>query len=133
MKTSSNIKLFLLAIIVGFTFQTRQVFAQEVTPEVRAMNLTLSMNCELGLHQDQFTQVNAINLEAAKKMDAAKKQAAGDAKKLDKLGKKVDEDRNIKLRDVLTPSQYSLYEKISRGDQAALKKTAECRKNLSME
>jgi hypothetical protein len=97
------------------------------------MNLTLSMNCELGLHQDQFTQVNAINLEAAKKMDAAKKQAAGDAKKLDKLGKKVDEDRNIKLRDVLTPSQYSLYEKISRGDQAALKKTAECRKNLSME
>jgi hypothetical protein len=133
MKTLSNIKLYLLAIIVGFTFQTRQVFAQEVTPEVRAMNLTLSMNCELGLHQDQFTQVNAINLEAAKKMDDAKKQAVGDAKKLDKLGKKVDQDRNIKLRDVLTPSQYALYEKISRGDQAALKKTAECRKNLSME
>jgi hypothetical protein len=130
MKSIITVRYFLIVFVLGLFFGLNKGYAQQATPETRAMNLTLSMNCEIGLYQDQMQKVNAINLEAAKKMDAAKKEAGSDANKLDKLGKKISMDRDIELRDVLTPSQYAIYEKISRGDQTALKKTAECRKNL---
>jgi len=93
----------------------------------RADALTKSMNCEIGLLGSQVSQVYAINLEACLKMDTATIASKDDVSLLQKKGKEIDEDRNVKLRDVLTPKQFSQYERISSGNRQALKKTAVCR------
>jgi hypothetical protein len=93
----------------------------------RAEALTKSMNCEIGLLGTQVPKVYAINLEACLKMDTAAMQSKDNIGLLQKKGKLIDEERNIKLRDVLTDKQFADYERISRGNRKALKKTQMCR------
>jgi hypothetical protein len=133
MKTLSNIKTCYFIILLGLIMYSGKTFAQTVPPEERAKNLTMSMNCEIGLFHDQIPKVNAINLEAAKRMDSAKNVSGSDMKKYQNAGKLISENRSIKLRDVLTPEQWSKYDRISRGNKTALKKTAYCRKDLNEE
>ena len=93
----------------------------------RADALTKSMNCEIGLLGTQVPKVYAINLEACLKMDTAAIESKDNLKLLQKKGKVIDEERDIKLRDVLTDKQFADYERISKGNRRALKKTAVCR------
>ena len=93
----------------------------------RAEALTKSMNCEIGLLGTQVPKVYAINLEACLKMDTAAMESKDNIKLYQAKGKAIDEERNIKLRDVLTDKQFAEYERISRGNRHALKKTEMCR------
>ena len=119
--------IFLLFVIL---FISNKSNAQTQSAEERAAALTASMNCELGLLQKERDSVQAINLEACKKMDEIRKNANGDVALLNKEGAEVDRQRNIELMDVLTDKQWAVYERISNGNQRELKKTAACRKNL---
>ncbi len=93
----------------------------------RAEALTKSMNCEIGLLGKQVPKVYAINLEACLKMDSIAIQNKDNISLYNANGKKIDEERNTELRNVLTPKQFSQYERISRGNRRALKNTAVCR------
>ncbi len=93
----------------------------------RADALTKSMNCEIGLLGEQVPKVYAINLQACLKMDSIATQNKDNISLYQANGRKIDEERNAKLRDVLTPKQFAQYERISRGNKRALKNTAVCR------
>ncbi len=93
----------------------------------RADELTKSMNCEIGLLGTQVPKVYAINLEACLKMDTAAMVSKDNISLYQSKGKEIDEERNIKLRRILTPKQFAEYERISRGNRHALKSTAVCR------
>jgi len=104
--------------------------AQTKTAEHRAKDLTVDMNCEIGLLGSQMEKVYAINLEACQKMDTAEKQSGDNLKLYHQKGKIIDRDRDEKLRDVLTPEQFARYERISSGNRHALKATTVCRPNV---
>jgi len=93
----------------------------------RAEALTNSMNCEIGLLGTQVPKIYAINLEACLKMDTAALQSKDNLALYRAKGKAIDQERNVKLRDVLTPKQFAQYEKIANGNRHTLKKTAVCR------
>ena len=101
--------------------------AQNNLPEARAQNLTDTMICELGLSASQQPDIYKINLNAAKQMDSEKVNCGYNSFMLDQLGKEVDKKRNIALRDALNPRQFSIYERISKGNKRMLRKTAQCR------
>ena len=104
--------------------------AQEPTAEQRAESLTQSMCCELGLLQKQREDVKAINLKACREMDALRAKAKDNVALLNSEGAKIDMERNIELRDVLTIKQWAVYERIAEGNKRDIQKTAVCRKNL---
>jgi len=106
-----------------------QASAQLKPARDRADDLTSSMNCELGLFTAQLPDIYQINLNAANKMDAARTTSNGNTAVYIQMGKTIDKDRNIELRDALTPKQFSLYERISKGNQRLLKKTTNCRQD----
>jgi hypothetical protein len=128
-----NINIFKSITLIGFVVFFAiglNVKAQDKPARERAEELTNTMACELDLLKSQIPDVIAINLKAALKMDSARIEAKGKYSVLNKKGKLINKNRNTELRDVLTPEQFALYEKISKGNKLALKKTAECRKSL---
>jgi len=133
MKKISYLKSYILgAMFSCLLLLSTNIMAQEKPAEERAHDLTKSMNCELGLFASQYPKINAINLQACLRMDSAREQSNSDIHKYHQIGRKINKDRDIQLRDVLTPDQFSLYERISKGNQAALKKTAVCREDLTI-
>src|SRR5581483_8194012 len=119
--------IFLYAMGLSFLAFGAHAQTADKTPEQRAQDLTTDMNCEIGLLGSQIPTVYAINLEAACKMDSIEATTGDDLKLLKKRGKMVDEARDEKLRDALTPVQFARYERISRGNKHALKATSMCR------
>jgi len=133
MKKVSHLKSYILGTIFGLMLLiSNNVIAQDIPAQERATDLTKSMNCELGLFASQYPKIDAINLEACLRMDSARKESNGDIRQYHQIGKNINKDRDIKLRDVLTPDQFALYERISKGNQSALKKTAVCREDLTV-
>jgi hypothetical protein len=118
----------MLVALVSFMQIGYKAMAQEKTAQERAKTLTLSMNCELGLYAEQIPKINAINLKAALRMDTVRRDFRTNNTEMQKRGQIIDRDRDLELRDALNPSQFTLYERISKGNQSALKKTAVCRK-----
>jgi len=129
MKKMKHLKTISLSIMVLLMLSLLNIKANAQTgaAETRAQDLTETMVCELGLRTVQIPEIYAINLKAAKEMDSAKKVSGYNSYKLDDLGKIVDKNRNTSLRDALYPKQFSIYERISKGNKRMLKKTAKCR------
>ncbi len=82
--------------------------ANKKTPEERATHYTEWVNKQVTLTAEQVTQVKAINLETATKMDEAE-TIADHKEKIEKI-KALQEERDTKLRTVLTPEQWAKYE-----------------------
>ncbi len=110
---------------VGYS-QTSKV--DTTSPEARATALTASMTCELQLDDPEQDVVQGINLEAYQEMDKVAKLYASNPKRVDDEQAQIETDRNAKLKNNLSPKQWSTYERLSNGQSRLLKLTKACRK-----
>ena len=67
---------------------------------------TEMMKKELNLSDKQTTEVSAINLKFAKKMDEQRKNSDGDREAMHEEMEAMQEERNAELKKVLTEEQY---------------------------
>ena len=129
----SKIKTFIYLTIIGISLWGTRATAQEKTGCQRADALTANMECELKLTSDQVPVIRAINLQACQGMESAKALMQTDMSVYYKKGRELDRKRIVELRNALTPRQFSLYERISKGDPHALRKTVNCRRGVEVE
>ena len=78
------------------------------TPQERAKLLTLVMKEKLALTPEQLPKVEAINLDAAQKMEPVLKGSEGPLVKM-RTTKQVDQAKDAALQNVLTPQQFQQY------------------------
>ncbi len=131
--TMKKIKTYIYVSIVGIALCGTKTSAQIKTPAQRATELTASMNCEVGLFAAQFPKVYTINLKASLAMDAAYAGRENDMVLYHSKGISIDKERDIELRDALTYKQFAIYERISKNNRRALRKTANCREDPKTE
>lgn len=82
----------------------------ETTPEERAELQSKNMQDRLSLSEDQYQQVQAINLKYAHKMQSIYAAGQGKLQRLKSM-KTVSEDKDLELKRVLHPEQYETYRK----------------------
>jgi hypothetical protein len=99
-----------IALLVTSSVASAQVSPELVnsTPQERAKLLTLEMKEKLALTPEQLPKVEAINLEAAQKMEPVLK---GSDKPLVKrrTSQLVEQAKESALQGVLTPPQFQQY------------------------
>ena len=78
------------------------------TPQERAKLITLVMKEKLALTPEQLPKVEAINLDAAQKMEPVLKGSEGPLIKM-RTTKQVDQAKDAALQNVLTPQQFQQY------------------------
>src|ERR1700722_2026747 len=125
----NKIKTGIYAFTIGILFCVTHASAQKLPAAERAKEITFSMNCELGMRSAQMLTVNGINLRACLKMDSLEMAYPDDVKAYRQAGVAVDKERDRELRDALTPKQFSVYERISKGNHHAIRRSAGCRKS----
>lgn len=103
--TMTCMALFMLVSVSSFS----QEKMQHKTPEEKAKMLSDKMKTDLTLSDEQFQKVQTVNLDFATKTSALPKDGDKSAWK-DKM-KSLDEDRSKSLKEILTPDQFSKYEK----------------------
>ena len=104
----------MMTILMGLFFMaaiTNVANAQQ-TPEQKAQYQTAKMTKSLVLTKDQSTQVNAITLKYAEKIDAARQnpELEGEAKQ-DQI-RDLRQEREQELQAVLTPEQFKKYQEL---------------------
>ncbi|MGN6437081.1 MAG: hypothetical protein ACTHMM_11135 [Agriterribacter sp.] len=90
------------------------VFAQDKqhkNPEEKAKMMSDKMKTELTLTDEQYTKVQAINLDFATKASAIKQEGTDKAAWGEKM-KPLKEEHAKALKGVLTPEQFTKYESI---------------------
>lgn len=106
------------AILAGMIFLfaiTLQGFAQDKqakerkTPEERARKQTELMTQQLGLTEAQVARISVINLEAAKKMEAARQKKAEQKKAKMEEMKAIRTDRENSYKAIMQPEQFAKY------------------------
>jgi hypothetical protein len=100
--------LLALALALPALAQERGAWAK-ATPEQRAEKLTSLMKEKLGLSDEQVPKVQAINLDAAKKNQAAMAAGQGRVERMRAM-KQVQEEKEAALKGVLTPEQLEKYQ-----------------------
>jgi len=104
-------KLFLISFI--FYFLVNGVFAQDkqtgYTPEERAEIINDWMKETLQATDEQMPKLEALNLEYAKKMEGVR-QIDGKINQL-KAAKNISDEKDQKLKTILTGDQFSTYQK----------------------
>jgi len=78
------------------------------TPQERAKVLTLVMKEKLALTPGQLPKVEAINLDAAQKMEPVLKGSEGPLVKM-RTTKQVEQGKEAALQNVLTPQQFQQF------------------------
>jgi hypothetical protein len=78
------------------------------TPQERAKALTLVMKEKLALTPEQLPKVEAINLDAAQKMEPVLKGSEGPLVKM-RTSKQVEQAKESALQNVLTPPQFQQF------------------------
>jgi hypothetical protein len=78
------------------------------TPQERAKALTLVMKEKLALTPEQLPKVEAINLDAAQKMEPVLKGSEGPLVKM-RTSKQVEQSKEAALQSVLTPQQFQQF------------------------
>ncbi len=124
----NNTILFSLFVAFGLIFSTG-AYAQD--GNAAAKELTEKMKTSLSLTDDQYTKVEAINLEYTKSaaaLKATKEAKMANADALKELGKK----RKEALKSVLTEEQFKAFEaeeKAKKGDMKHKMKDKDHKKN----
>ena len=105
-KITSGAKAMLGAIVLLLVF-TGSAIAQDKVTEGTA-KLTGFMKTQLSLNDNQYTKVSDVNRVYLQK---AKDSHATNASKLDKAKKlkALEEERDTKLKSVLTKDQYKIF------------------------
>lgn len=97
--------------LLAYTGAIAQQIPPEIansTPEQRAAAQTAAMEKKLSLTADQVPKVEAINLQAAQKMEPVLKGTEGPLAKL-RTSKAVEQEKETALQGVLTPAQFQQF------------------------
>jgi hypothetical protein len=115
----------LLAVLLSCTLVQAQAPEEfkNTTPEQRAKLQTDLMKTKLQLNEEQTTKVGAINLKYAKQMEPVIKGSGGKLAKF-REAKKVNEQKEAELKQVLTTEQFNTYEKAKEDMKEEMKKKA---------
>lgn len=105
MKTQTLTR-FLGAIAIMLLF-TINAAAQAKSAEA-AKSVTNSMKDELSLNDGQYSRVYAVNLDYMEKAIENKKSGKNNVEKAKRL-KALDDERDVKLKSVLSDEQYKKY------------------------
>jgi hypothetical protein len=106
-----TIVLLALALWIAPGVAPAQQIPPEVassTPQERAKVLTLVMKEKLALTPEQLPKVEAINLDAAQKMEPVLKGSEGPLVKM-RTSKQVEQGKEAALQNVLTPQQFQQF------------------------
>ena len=106
-----TIVLLALALWIAPGVAPAQQIPPEVassTPQERAKVLTLVMMEKLALTPEQLPKVEAINLDAAQKMEPVLKGSEGPLVKM-RTTKQVEQGKEAALQNVLTPQQFQQF------------------------
>jgi hypothetical protein len=95
------------AIVMMLLF-TVNATAQETKGAVGARAVTNNMKEELSLNDSQYTKVYAVNLEYLQKAIENKESGKSKVEKAKRM-KVLDDDRDNKLKSVLSDDQYKKY------------------------
>ena len=119
MKTpiQSIVRQFIIVILFSSSilFSNKALFAQgegrNMPPEDRAKRQTEMMKEALNLTAAQEPKISALNLKYAKKMEEVK-TASKDTAVIRKNAAALNTQKNVELKKILTPDQFTQYEKI---------------------
>ena len=119
-------KLFYALFFAGFVLLSSLVYAQEkhYSPEQKAEKMTEWMKTNLGLSDEQLPKVQALNLEYAK-MNAALKSGTNSQEEKMAQMKKNMEEKDAKLKTILTADQFKTYEVKKADMKEEIKKKSE--------
>lgn len=92
--------------------QAKGVDHERKSAEERAKHKTEMLRDSLNLTADQETKILAINLEAEKKIDAAREANKADKGKMKEEIKAINMDRREKIKALLTPEQQEKLKKM---------------------
>jgi hypothetical protein len=116
MRSRSIPVLHLLALSIGLLLALPCRAAEEIppglansTPEQRAKAQTLVMKEKLGLTEQQLPKVEAINLQAAQKMEPVLKGNERPLMKLQAM-KSIEQEKEAALQGVFTPAQFQQFQ-----------------------
>ncbi len=91
---------------------------KEFNAEDMSKMQTERMKEELNLSDKQTTEVGAINLKFAQKMDEQRKNSSGDRESMREEMETMREERNAEMKKVLTEEQY---EKMLKNEEEMMK------------
>jgi hypothetical protein len=103
-------KKYIFAFTMGSFLFLSNIQAQSGTrPKMDPQTMTDKMATDLGLNNDQKAKVLTLNTEVIKKMQAMRSSGEDkDAMHADR--KKIQQDRETSLKDILTPDQFKKYQ-----------------------
>ena len=109
-RVSSGFVMLAVALWLVPTLARAQIppEAASSTPQERAKLQTLVMKEKLALTPEQLPKVEAINLDAAQKMEPVLKSSEGPLIKM-RTTKQVDQAKEAALQNLLTPQQFQQY------------------------
>jgi Spy/CpxP family protein refolding chaperone len=117
---------FALTFLLTITAITFAQDNQKKTPEERATVNIQKMKKELSITQEQADKAYPILVENAKKLDAIRATGKDEAKK-DEIAKQK-EATDLKLKEILTPEQFTKYEAHKDAKEANKQKRADAKK-----
>ena len=91
-------------------FFTAFAHGDKLTPQEKAAKKTAWMKANLGLSDDQVKQVEPLNLEYAQKNYDLKNNQAISKEEKETQMKKNDDEKDAKLKAILSPEQFKTYE-----------------------
>ena len=92
--------------------QGRYGRGDRLEPSERAEKQTQHMTSELSLTEEQVSQVSAINLKYADKINEARDQNKDDHSGMRDAMMTMNSEKDEELKNVLTEDQYNDYEKL---------------------
>jgi hypothetical protein len=98
-----------IGLLVVCVFFAMQIFAQgnySASVIEKATKMTEQMKVKLNLNSSQVAQIQALNLEVVKNIDAASLKS-NDKKLLESSVQNMNSYRDAQLRKVLTSTQYA--------------------------
>jgi hypothetical protein len=110
------------AVVLGITLGSYAGFAQKGSPEKRAEHLTAQMQTQLGLSNEQVTQLKPLNLEKAQQQEEWKTlMTSGDRKEAMTKRRAYLDTYEQKLRGILKPEQFEKYQQQQKEQKGAFK------------
>lgn len=100
-----KLKAVITVMLLVFTTYS---FSQDKTAEEKALEITKNMKEQINFSDDKEAKVNAINLDFINQTEKIKTEEISKISKFKSL-KKADEERDIKLKEILSKEEYELF------------------------
>lgn len=118
-------KLLMLMVLAAMTATVQAQDTGKRTTQERAHARSERMAKELGLSPEQQAKVEAIDLKYAERSQAlrAEREAKEDGARKDDQGRAIRDAREVEMKGVLTPEQFSRWK--AKRDELKARRTAQ--------